>query len=351
VFVIPVASASAATRVVTMGPSAKAAKTINKIGAAAGGLTDVNDFFPHGTTIHVGDSVSFRPDGFHTVDLVKRGGSPQPLILPTGQPVTGAVDAAGAPFWFNNNVPMLGFNPALATTQNLGKHVTYNGTKDVESGLPLAAKPKPMVVTFTKVGKYRFFCNVHAGMTGTVTVKPRTARIPSAAAARKTTARQVKRDIAIANTLTTVAPVANTIRVGSAGRGGVEFFGMLPGTVTVPVGTTLTFSMTPLSREVHTATFGPGNPLTEPNSYLGQLSASIASGNFRPEAIYRSDPPGPPSVLTPTTHGNGFVNSGLMDEVGASPLLSSNQVTFNQAGTYNYYCLIHPFMHGTVVVQ
>jgi plastocyanin len=26
-------------------------------------------------------------------------------------------------------------------------------------------------------------------------------------------------------------------------------------------------------------------------------------------------------------------------------------VTFAAAGTYNFYCLIHPFMKGTVVVQ
>ncbi|MEA2254813.1 MAG: Cupredoxin-like domain, partial [Solirubrobacteraceae bacterium] len=29
----------------------------------------------------------------------------------------------------------------------------------------------------------------------------------------------------------------------------------------------------------------------------------------------------------------------------------SNAVTFSQAGTYTFYCLIHPFMKGTVVVQ
>ena len=27
------------------------------------------------------------------------------------------------------------------------------------------------------------------------------------------------------------------------------------------------------------------------------------------------------------------------------------QVTFDRPGTYEFYCLIHPFMHGTVIVQ
>ncbi len=40
-----------------------------------------------------------------------------------------------------------------------------------------------------------------------------------------------------------------------------------------------------------------------------------------------------------------------MDTVSASPLPASNRVTFAAAGTYQFYCMIHPFMHGTVVVQ
>jgi plastocyanin len=39
-----------------------------------------------------------------------------------------------------------------------------------------------------------------------------------------------------------------------------------------------------------------------------------------------------------------------MDQ-NASPLPSSNTVTFGAPGTYTYYCMIHPFMKGTVVVQ
>jgi plastocyanin len=40
-----------------------------------------------------------------------------------------------------------------------------------------------------------------------------------------------------------------------------------------------------------------------------------------------------------------------MDESNATPLQSSNSVTFNAPGTYQFYCLIHPFMHATVVVK
>jgi len=37
----------------------------------------------------------------------------------------------------------------------------------------------------------------------------------------------------------------------------------------------------------------------------------------------------------------------------ASPVLNQNQTyshTFTKPGTYHYFCTIHPFMHGTVIV-
>ena len=32
-------------------------------------------------------------------------------------------------------------------------------------------------------------------------------------------------------------------------------------------------------------------------------------------------------------------------------LCDRHWVTFDTPGTYNFYCLIHPFMHGQVIVQ
>jgi plastocyanin len=40
-----------------------------------------------------------------------------------------------------------------------------------------------------------------------------------------------------------------------------------------------------------------------------------------------------------------------MDQSTATPIPNSNAVTFSAPGTYDFYCMIHPFMHGTVVVQ
>jgi plastocyanin len=51
-----------------------------------------------------------------------------------------------------------------------------------------------------------------------------------------------------------------------------------------------------------------------------------------------------------TGHGNGFLNTGVLDREAATPSPPSAQVTFSKAGTYDYICLIHPFMKGQIVV-
>jgi plastocyanin len=339
------AVSQAATHVVTMGLPTAAQKTFNQKLSS-----DVNDFFPHGITIRAGDSIRFVPTGFHTVDLPPRGNGPLALITPNGQKVSGALDAAGAPFWFNGQ-DQVGFNPALATAPGFGKRFTYTGANRVESGLPLQSRPRPMTVKFTRTGRYTYDCDVHPGMKGVVRVVGRHAKVPTARANARAVAAQLKRDTAIAKSLARTRVPAGFVDVGSAGPHGVEFFGFFPRTLTIPTGTTVRFRMSAKSFDDHTATTGPGDPETDPSSYLGQLAASFEAPAINPAAIYPSDPPGAPAGLTPTSHGNGFWNSGVMDTSAASPLPSSNAVTFTTPGTYQFFCLIHPFMHGTVVVR
>jgi plastocyanin len=328
--------------VVTIGPSAGAEQTFNRAGG------DVNDFFPHGTTIHAGDAIRFKPSQFHTVDFPAKGGKPLPLIVPAGT-VSGSLDAAGAPFWFNGQANPQ-FNPALAKG-SYGKKLTYTGARRVESGLPLAPKPKPFTIKFPKAGTYTFYCDVHPGMTGKVRVVSKKHTIPSAKADKKALAAQVSRDLKTLKGLANTTVPANNVSVGASGKNGVELFAMLPATQTVAVGTTVKLSMSARSFDDHTATFGPGDPQNQPTSYLGKLAQGFQSPPFLPEAVYPSDLPGTAGSLAPTSHGNGFWNTGVMDASSATPLPSSGSVTFTAPGTYQFYCLIHPFMHGTITVQ
>jgi plastocyanin len=341
VFAVP-AGASAATRVVSMGPPVADQKAFGKYGA------EPNEFFPTGTTIHVGDSVRFVPLGFHVVNLPKKGGGANELFIPTGQKVAGAVDAAGAPFWFNG-LDQLGFNPVLGVN-GFGKKFTYTGKKAVNTGLPFAAKPKPMTVKFAKTGSFTYFCDVHPGMKGSVKVASKSKSVPSARAHNNKAKAQIARDLAVAKTLSKKTAPAGTVDLGEAGKYGVEIFAMVPASTTVPVGSALTFRMTPGSREVHTATFGPGN-IEDANSFIGKLAASIRAPVPDPASLYPSDPPPAAAAFGPTTHGNGFGNSGALDVFSATPSPAASAVRFTTAGTYTYYCLIHPFMKGTVVVQ
>jgi plastocyanin len=56
-------------------------------------------------------------------------------------------------------------------------------------------------------------------------------------------------------------------------------------------------------------------------------------------------------VLTGVNHGNGFLNTGLLDDDISTPLDSKATVTFARRGTYPYICLVHPGMVGEVVVH
>ncbi|MEA2245933.1 MAG: hypothetical protein QOH46_462 [Solirubrobacteraceae bacterium] len=336
------ATAGAATKVVTMGTPPAAQKTFQKA------FSDVNAFFPTSVTIAAGDSVRFAPAGFHTADLPPRGGRAQPLFVP-GAPVAGAVDPAGAPFWFNGQ-PSLGFNPALLRS-GFGKRFAYTGARRVNTGLPVQDRPKPMTVRFPRAGTYTYFCDVHPGMKGTVRVRAASAAVPTARADARRVRKQTSDALKVATALADTTPPAGAVNVGASGRGGVERFAFFPATLTVPVGTTLRFQMTQATREVHTATTGPGDPEKEPTSFLGQLTASLDGPAPNPAVFYPSDPPPAPANLAPTAHGNGFWNSGVMDVVSATPLPPANLVRFAAAGTYQYYCLIHPFMHATITVQ
>jgi plastocyanin len=335
------AAAQARTKTVTMGPPAAAQAKLIKHGAV------VQDFFPHGVTVNVGDKVRFVPAGFHNVDIPAKGQAPDAFATPTGNAVEGSSDAGGQPFWFNGQ-PVLSFNPALLASL-YGKTVTYDGTERVQSGLPLAPNPKPVTVKFAKAGRVTYFCSIHPGMKGTVQVKRRGAKVRTAKQDAQAVKVQVAKALKIAKALTKKKAPKGTVEVGLPGAHGVEYFGMVPAKATVKVGESLRFRMKKGSFEAHTATFGPGNPETEPESYLGQIAKSFEQPPFDPRAVYPSDVA--PVSLTKTIHGNGFWNSGLMDAAKATPLQSSSTVTFGQAGTYEYYCLLHPFMRGTVEVQ
>jgi plastocyanin len=338
---IPTA-AQAATRSVSAGPPQKVR------GLPPG--ADSNAFFRKTITVHVGDKVKWKFNGFHTVTIPAKGKKPPAFIGldPAGGKTAGVNDAAGNPFWFNG-LPKLTLQPDGALPAG-GK--SYNGKKLVSSGAPLGAgAPKPYTVKFTKKGVYSYYCTIHPGQKGKVKVVGKAKAIPSnkanAKAAKKEYAKvvkQLKKDGKFAG------PPGNAVYAGKDTISST-ILAFFPTTKSVPVGTTVTFSMSPKTTEAHTISFGPADYLqATADGFIGPDPANPAGLPVVSSlAAYPSDPP-PTLVADGSNHGNGYVNTGVIDGDAASPQATSSQVTFSKAGTYNYICLIHPDMKGSIVV-
>ncbi len=309
---------------------------------------EFDGFFPTVTRIHVGDSVSFAINGFHTVTFLARGQVPPPLITPaTGSPISGRLDAAGAAFWFDGQPNQI-VNPVAAAPSG-GK--TYNGKGFLSSGLPNpSGPPKPFVVKFTKAGTFTFNCLVHPGMRGVVRVLPKSRTVPTAKVDAETARTQERAGVAQALRLKAVKPAPATVLAGNDGNGPVAWLRFFPQTVRVKAGTAIEFRIAS-SREIHTITFGP---VAYTSAIESSFTAPLPGAGGPPTLLvnplgaYPSDPP-PLPPYTGSNHGNGFEGSGVLSNAGP-PLPSSVKITFTKPGTYDFECVIHENMDGKVIV-
>lgn len=300
----------------------------------------MNAFYPRQMVVHQGDRVTFTFAGFHTVVFPKKGGAPPPLVVP-GAPNPATNDPAGAPYWWSGTTPALGFNPKAVIPT---KDTRVTGARTVSSGVPQGNKG--FTVSFPKVGTFQIRCAVHPNMKGSIKVLPRRATGPSAAVLAARTAKQKAADIKAGAAFAKKGP-AKAAKLGGVlignGNAAVQVFAFFPKVTTVKAGSAVTFTMGGRN-EIHTATFGPP-------AFLTRLSKTFqGSPVFDSQATYPTDRPGTPAAVTPTAHGNGFVNSGILADPGVPGAPRSFTFTFPTPGTYQYMCLIHPEMKGTVNV-
>jgi plastocyanin len=305
-----------------------------------------NTLQPRTVTVHKGDKVQFTILGFHTLVIPKAGAKVPDLLTPSAALNPATNDPAGQPYWWGGTTPILSVNvPAVAPSGG----TVANRRTTVNSGLLDGDAPK-FTVTFPKVGTFQIRCAVHPFMKGTVKVV--NGRGASNAALGKRGANEQARQLATVKALVKKADRAKgpVVAIGPGNRK-AESFSFEPANRTVTAGTAVTFSMDN-GNEIHTVTFGPkdfvvGNVA---KNFFPSSNTDLSIGS---EGAYPSDPPpaGVPS-LTPTTHGNGFLNSGLLSDRGVAPNLPSRfTVTFPVAGTYQYHCIVHPEMEGTITVR
>jgi plastocyanin len=340
-------TASALTKTVYAGvPKAQTLKIAPKVlGKGFGALRQKYSpaflaFFNSTVTINQGDSVKWvdLSSNFHTVDLPGARGHGLSLFVP-GATVTGVNDFAGNPFWFDGVKPSAQSNPVLNSPS--GGHV-YNGSKRIDSGL---GNSNTLNVRFTKPGVYKYFCDVHPGMVGYVVVRAKGKPIPSPRQDAATLQKDITRDLLLVKKLTRTKVPADHISAGAAAADGVELFHFFPATLSVKAGTVVTFSVARGSRvEGHTASFGPA-------AYLTALSNSSGDAATQQTVFPSSNPALGPIQVSPTSHGNGFANTGLLINEPTSSFPKSEKVVFTTPGTYQFECLIHPFMTGTIIVH
>ena len=327
--------ATAATKTVYAGPNAR--------------LTPkdlvVNDFFRRAVTIHQGDSVRWQFRGFHNVVIPRRGQRPPAFIAPNASaPYAGVNDEGGQPFWFNGQ-PRLELG---ATTLNKQGGSSYDGSALTASGIALG-EPKPYTVRFTRRGSFTYYCTIHPGMRGTVRVVARGQRIPSAAQDRRAAAAQLARAKRTARRLARPDIPARTISGGSD-RGTVNYLRFFPRRLTIDAGQTVRFTV-PSKQEPHTLSVGPKAYLEN----LGENALAPPAGSPPPplvadgRAFFPSDPPPTLPAFDGTNHGNGFISTGAL---GGGQEQTRSSIRFTKAGTYDFFCLIHPEeMQGQITVR
>jgi plastocyanin len=304
---------------------------------------DANLFFPRRLEVHVGDTVTFKSDGFHTATYLGAHKATEfPIFLPAVDKSTysGVADAGGSAFYFNG-MPKFAYNVPQVFAP-VGSNVIAGGGDVHSSGI---LDKKGYTFRFAKPGDYVFRCLIHSMMTVHVVVKPRAAHVQSASDLLKASAAELGSAIATAKKLDKIAPTdPNTVYAGVGKQvpgGSIELMAFKPQKLRVKVGTTVTFQLnSPM--EIHNMVFGPLDYLEQSFKALDLVPAGPGQANqVWPFFFYGTDP-AQAGVYTysGTNHGNGFFATPLMGPVG-SPLPQTLKIRFTAVGAFKYICGVH----------
>ena len=341
--IIPGSAAEAANKSVFAGPP-RPVKTLPK-------GVDLTHFFPQHIKVAQGRSIDFNIRGLHTITFLGKKEFP-PFFVPSGA-VSGFNDPAGNPFWFNGQARLV-LNPQVGAPIGDGR---VDNRAVESSGLPAGeGPPKPYTLKFTKAGSFRYVCLVHPKMRGRVTVVKRRGRVPSARSDQARTAKEIGKLVRVAKRRAAYAgPGGANVRAGND-TDSVDVLRYFPSDVRIKAGDTVRwYSRHP--HEFHTVTFGPqdylkpiGETFIAPDTSAPQGGPPTLVAN--PLAVYPSDAPPAEPGYDGTNHGNGFLNSGLVQGDPNYPLPREWSARFTKPGTYRYICLVHgPDMSGTVTVR
>lgn len=340
--------ADAATKTVYAGPQIKRPKGLER--------SEPNAFYPREIEVHAGDKIMFEYLGFHNISYAPPG-TKHPILLTADTTIAGLNDGAGAAFWFNGR-PRYIFTPTVAfaagnTIGANGKPMALaDGKQFISSGLPLSEpRPKGWTVTYPKTGTFRMQCDVHPGTAMTVHVRAKSAKIPSKAEDKRRADAELRADYKLAAKQKAYkGPAGNVVRVGNDDPAGMSQISFFPKVKRIKVGDTVRFEMTKKTGEEHTVTFGPTDYVTPIEKIGPEAQATgLPKVVLDPRLFHPSDPGLP--VYDGANHGNGFLSSGIIDGGDGGLVPRAWSVRFTKAGSFDYLCLLHPYMKGTVVVS
>ena len=287
-------------------------------------------FYPENITVNVGDKIVWKLRGSepHTVTFLAPKETVPGIIIPE-----------------NNSSKRLILNPLFVLPDG---GPNYDGTAPAGSGqLDVEPNfPREYNLTFTKAGKYEYFCGFHSMMKGNVTVQPAGTPYPEAQdQIDSEAAKQLSSDMEEA--LNAVPQAENvSMRPGPNGTaiydinlgygdGIVSWMRFVPTNLTIYAGDTVEWIRNDVEMP-HTVTFLSGGK--EPDLFL-----------IEPQQR------GPPEfVLNPMVQmpaggkiysGKGYFNSGVIwGEMVPLPGPSSYALTFDTPGDYEYLCVLHDYM-------
>jgi plastocyanin len=125
-------------------------------------------------------------------------------------------------------------------------------------------------------------------------------------------------------------------------------FGYTPQNVEIKVGSSVVWYVRQAQAEPHTVTF-VFDKNTMLNGFLVSNPTVFSPAIIDSTGVTKIYPPNSSLTITGTEK---YVNSGWMYPKGPLPGSSNTfSVTFQKAGTYNYQCLLHPWMTGQVLVK
>lgn len=347
-------------------------------------------FFPSRVTVHAGDTVHFEqvftgephsvtlgtlvddaipafkalgPEDAPSEELLEKG-EKLPDMLPEG-PGDADQRAVNPCFVASGSLPSEGTErcPEVEQPDFDGTQVYYSSgfvAPGATFDVPLADDIQP--------GTYAFYCNLHGPlMSGEIVVVEDDIEIPSQADVEA--ARDVEIEAAFASSVQAWEAAQQGTPFGTvAGYGALEdeegstgIAEFIPGTIQAKVGEKVSWAII----GPHTITFNApsdvGHPLVQADDgtwHVSEKAAAPAGGPGQPApAEEEGEPPaegeGPPEpteVDGGSFDGQAFRSSGLFLSFPAPGGFFSYSLTFTQAGSFRYVCLVHPAMTGVVEV-